>query len=220
MDLKTYPDSEMLMIELAQMLAGELENALLTHDRATLAVPGGTTPGPCFDALCAADLDWSRVTVMLTDERRVPVTSERSNERLVRERLLQSRAAAATFLRYLPDDDGALDDMQGRVADHLPIDVLLLGMGTDMHTASIFPNSPDLDAALTTHDPLVAVTPPDDLEPRVSLSMAALKGAMSVHVLIVGNDKKAALEKAQHAKPVDAPVAGILHDAMVHWAEG
>lgn len=219
MDLKTYPDSDMLMIELAQELAGELENALLTHETVSFAVPGGTTPGPVFDALCAADIDWSRVTVLLTDERRVPVTSERSNERLVRERLLTGRAAAATFLRYLPDDGAEVDAHHADVVAQLPIDVLLLGMGADMHTASIFPNSPDLETALTTHAPLVAVTPPDDLEPRVSLSMHSLRQAISSHLLIVGATKKDALEKARHLNAHEAPVAGILPGTVVHWAE-
>lgn len=219
MKLKIYPDTEMLMMELAQNLAGEIDSALMTHDTVSFAVPGGTTPGPVFDAMCAADLDWSRVNVILTDERRVPATSDRSNERLVRERLLTGRGAAANFIRYLPEGDAPLDDMQALIAPLLPVNVVLLGMGTDMHTASIFPNSDDLEMALTTQDPLVAVTPPDGLEPRVSLSMSALKNALSCHVLIVGADKRAALDKALHLKPHEAPVAGILHDATVHWAE-
>lgn len=219
MELNTYPDSELLMMQLAQRLAGELKNALLTHDTVTFAVPGGTTPGPVFDALCGADLEWSRVNVILTDERRVPATSDRSNERLVRTRLLSGRAAAANFIRYLPDGDDPLDAMNASIAPLLPINVVLLGMGADMHTASIFPNSEDLNTALTTDAPLVAVTPPDGLEPRVSLSMSALKGAMSCHILIVGADKRAALNKAQHLTSHDAPVAGVLPDAVVHWAE-
>ncbi|MEM6593972.1 MAG: 6-phosphogluconolactonase, partial [Pseudomonadota bacterium] len=87
MKMETYPDREMMMIDLAQHLAGELENALLTHERVSFAVPGGTTPGPVFDALCAAPLDWGRVHVMLTDERWVDERSDRSNTRLVKERL-------------------------------------------------------------------------------------------------------------------------------------
>ena len=72
MKLLEYPDAEMMMMNLADTLAGELKNILLTHDTASLAVPGGTTPGPIFDSLCGVDLDWARVHVMLTDERWVP----------------------------------------------------------------------------------------------------------------------------------------------------
>ena len=72
MDLIEYPDSEMMMIDLANRIAGELTTCLFEHDWASFAVPGGTTPGPMFDALSAADLDWRRVHVLLTDERLVP----------------------------------------------------------------------------------------------------------------------------------------------------
>ncbi len=84
MKLVEYPDAEMMMMDLADKLASELSSALRANDTASLAVPGGTTPGPIFDSLCAVDLDWSRVQVMLTDERWVPETSERSNTRLLR----------------------------------------------------------------------------------------------------------------------------------------
>ncbi len=99
MELVTYADSEMMMMELAQRLAGELRQALQSSDTASIAVPGGTTPGPIFDSLCGADLDWDRVSVMLTDERWVPEESPRSNTRLLRQRLLVGKAAVA---RYLP----------------------------------------------------------------------------------------------------------------------
>jgi 6-phosphogluconolactonase len=92
-------------------------------------------------------------------------------------------------------------------------------MGADMHTASIFPNSPDLSEALSTTAPLVAVQPPDGLEPRLSLSMSALKGAMSCHIVIVGPDKRAALDKALHLPPEQAPIAALLTNAIVHWTE-
>ena len=103
MKLLEYPDSEMMMMDLADTLAGELKNCLLIHDHASFAVPGGTTPGPIFDSLCAADLDWARVHIILTDERWVPETSDRSNTRLLRERLLTSRAAAATYVPLYAD---------------------------------------------------------------------------------------------------------------------
>ncbi|MEE4346502.1 MAG: 6-phosphogluconolactonase, partial [Paracoccaceae bacterium] len=79
MTLNEYPDREMLAINLANVLAGKLTATLMHEDRATLVVPGGTTPGPIFDALCDADLDWSRVDVMLSDERWVPQDDPRSN---------------------------------------------------------------------------------------------------------------------------------------------
>lgn len=217
MNLITYPDREMLFIDLANKLAGEIETALIHEDVVTLAVPGGTTPGPVFDELCAADLDWSRVRVLLTDERQVPSDHERSNERLIRERLLVNRAAAAEFVRLVPETDGT--DEIARLTALLPINVMVLGMGADMHTASLFPGSPDLPAALDKNaPPLMAVAASEGLEPRITLTAPVLNGAVSVHVLITGDEKKEALDRAQKASREEAPISLVLGAADVHWA--
>jgi len=222
MELTEYPDAEMMMIHLANVLAGELKNALLTHDRASFAVPGGTTPGPIFDALCGVELDWSRISVMLTDERWVPETSERSNTRLLRERLLIDKAAAAEYLPlYAPFDtpEEGIPALTDAIAPHLPISVMLLGMGADMHTASIFPGADRLLEALTTTDTLVPMRAPGAPEPRVTLSANVLNGALKRHIVIIGDEKRAALEKASGMLPEDAPVAAILQGTTVHWAK-
>ncbi|WP_439142723.1 6-phosphogluconolactonase [Pseudooctadecabacter sp.] len=221
MDFVEYPDAEMMMMDLASVLAGDLENVLLAQDRASFAVPGGTTPGPIFDALCAVKhIDWARVDVMLTDERRVPEDHERSNTRLIRQRLLQDAAAAANFVNIIPEDDAALAAKSESLAPHLPISVMLLGMGADMHTASIFPNSADVTHALGTDQALAFVQPPDGLEPRVTLSGGVLKGAMARHIVITGAAKREALERARGLSPEEAPIAAILAGSTVHWAEG
>lgn len=222
MNFVEYPDSDMMMIDLANTLAGEIENALFTHDTASFAVPGGTTPGPIFDALCAADLDWSRVHVMLTDERWVPEESERSNTRLLRQRLLVSRAAAAHYVPLYADapaPEDKLPDLAAALTPHLPVSVMLLGMGADMHTASIFPGADQLDLALHGTDRLVAMRAPGAPEPRITLSADVLKGAINRHLVIIGAEKRAALERAQGLTPDEAPVAAILANTTVHWAE-
>ena len=220
MHLETYPDSEMMMMDLANRIAGELNTCLFEHPWASLAVPGGSTPGPMFDALSAADLDWSRVHVFLTDERRVPADHPRSNERLVRERLLTGRASAAEFVRLVPETDADWANVRARLDKELPISILLLGMGADMHTASLFPGAPELGDALAQHAPsLMAITPPDsDLEPRLTLSARVLKGAMATHVLITGDEKRASVERARKLSPREAPIAAVLGSATVHWA--
>ena len=222
MEFIEYPDSDMMMMDLANVLAGEIENALFTHDTASLAVPGGTTPGPIFDALCAADLDWSRVHVMLTDERWVPETSERSNTRLLRERLLTNRAAAAKYVPLYgdaPPPEEKLPELAEALTPHLPISVMLLGMGADMHTASIFPGADQLDLALHGKDRMVAMRAPGALEPRITLSASGSKGAWNRHLGIIGTEKRAALEAARHLSPEEAPVAAVLPGTTVHWAE-
>lgn len=219
MRLTEYPDRDLLFVDLASRLASDLEDALLSNDRVTLAVPGGSTPGPMFDQLSAADLDWSRVDVMLTDERRVPADHERSNERLLRERLLVNRASAATFLRTVPDENKTMDRLNAALAARLPINVLVLGMGSDMHTASLFPGSPDLPGALAADAaPLMMVDASEGLEPRITLTGPVLASAISTHLLIAGSDKLTALNRAAELPPIDAPVSLVLKDAEIHWA--
>ena len=221
MDFKEYPDAELMMIDLANQLAGDLENALLTHDRVSFAVPGGTTPGPVFDTLSAVDLGWDRIDVMLTDERWVPETSDRSNTSLLRERLLVDKAASATLIPLYadaPTPEDKLPSLAAALDPLLPISVMLLGMCADMHTASIFPEADQLDAALNGSDNLVAMRAPGAPEPRITLSAKVLKGAMCRHIVIIGDEKRAALDKARHLKPHEAPVAAVLSGSTVHWA--
>ncbi|MEE3358547.1 MAG: 6-phosphogluconolactonase [Pseudomonadota bacterium] len=218
-----YADREMLALDLANLIAGELRTALSQSDSATLAVPGGTSPGPVFDDLCAVDLDWDRVNVMLTDERWVPEDSDRSNTRLLRERLLTDKAAAANLLPlYAPYDtpEEGLGELAKGIEAQLPLSVVLLGMGADMHTASIFPEADKLDEALAPNAPvLLPMRAPGAPEPRITLSAEALDGAMSKHILIFGAEKRAALENAKGKAPKDAPINAVLNGATVHWAE-
>lgn len=222
MNLHEYPDRELMMMALADRIAAQLGDALRGKERVTLCVPGGTTPGPIFDTLSDVALDWDRVVVFLSDERWVPEDHERSNARLVRQRLLRNRAAAATFLPLhadAPQPEDVIDDLARAIEPHLPIDVLLLGMGADMHTASLFPGADRLSDALADDAPvLVPMRAPGAPEPRVTLSAPVLAGAMHTHVVITGQDKREALERALKLPPQEAPVAVVLPEAEVHWA--
>jgi 6-phosphogluconolactonase len=223
MKLVEYPDLDMMAIDLAQVLAGELTATLTHEDRATLVVPGGSTPAPVFDSLCAADLEWDRVDVLLSDERWVPADHPRSNTRLLRERLLIGLAAKAHLLpMYAPADtpEQARGQLTQLIRPHLPISVALLGMGADMHTASLFADADNLSEALAPDAPiLVPAYPVGQPEPRVTLSARVLQGALSLHIVITGAEKRKALEKALHLPPEKAPVAAILENAIVHWVE-
>ena len=98
MEFVEYPDRDLLVMSLANNLAGDLRNALSNQERVSFVVPGGTTPGPVFDMLCAADIDWDRVDLMLSDERWVPNVSDRSNTRLLEQRMLVNQAVKAHLL--------------------------------------------------------------------------------------------------------------------------
>ncbi|MDK3018471.1 6-phosphogluconolactonase [Pseudodonghicola flavimaris] len=223
MKIVEYPDREMLAIDLATQLAGELKMHLMAHETAALAVPGGTTPGAVFDALCAADLEWERVHVLPTDERWVAPDHPRSNGRLIRDRLITHRAERAAFLPlWAPAEtpEQALAAITARIAPELPISVLLLGMGEDMHTASLFPGAAGLAEALAEDAAPLAVLRPDTVpEARISLSAPVLAGAMSKHLVLYGAGKRAALEKALTLPPEEAPVQAILQGTTVHWSD-
>lgn len=222
MTLTTYSDRDEMMLALSQRIAGELRQALDQKKRATFCVPGGSTPGPVFDMLSDVALDWDRVDVMLNDERWVDESSERSNTALLKRRLLVGKAAAATLVplyRDTPTPEEGLEALMPAVEAALPIDVLLLGMGGDMHTASLFPGADQLDLALSDRAPtLLAMRAAGAPEPRITLSAKALKTAINTHILIAGEEKRAALEVAQNASAKDAPVSVFLDDASVHWA--
>ena len=223
MKIQEYADREMLAIDLANTLAGELKTCLISHDHASFAVPGGSSPGQVFDALSGTSLDWGRVHVLPTDERWVPEGHERSNARLIRERLLTGQASGGVFVplyREGMEPEEALDDIGAALEPEMPISILLLGMGPDMHTASLFPGAPGLDAALAGKTGPVAVLRPETQpDVRISLTAPVLDGAMSKHLLIFGQDKREALERAMTMPPEDAPVQAVLTEMTVHWAE-
>ncbi|TDK50699.1 6-phosphogluconolactonase [Antarcticimicrobium luteum] len=222
MNFVDYPDREMLAIDLANCLAGELESYLLRHETVSFAVPGGTSPGAVFDALCAADLDWDRVHVFPTDERWVPADHPRSNARMICERLITNRAASARFLPLSAPGNApeeVLAAIEAMLLPELPISVLLLGMGTDMHVASLFPGAEGLQAALDPDAPVLTALRPETVpEPRISLSARVLDGALSKHLVIFGEEKRAALDRAMTLPPEEAPVQAILTGTTVHWA--
>mgnify|MGYP005847990281 CR=1 FL=1 len=233
--VQDYPDRDTLARGLAALVADQLRAAHASKHhapagarrRVTLAVPGGTTPGPFLRTLAATDLPWAEVDVLATDERQVPEFSERANSRLIRETLLQGPAAAARFVHFHALGarvEPLLHAIRTEVAAVLPIDVAVVGMGADMHAASLFPGAPGLAEALAPDaPPLVRVMPANQPEARVTLSAAALRGASVIHVLITGRDKRRALDDALADGPLEAaPVRAILSapcPVTVHYAD-
>ena len=217
-----YPDRELMMFSLADQLASDLNMALRQNARASFSVPGGTTPGQVFDILSGVNLEWDRVTVFPNDERWVPEDHERSNARLVRSRLLTGLAAAATYVPLYadtPEPEAAMDRLAAAISPHLPLSVLLLGMGADMHTASLFAGADRLAEALAADAPILMPMRAEAAgEPRVTLTARVLADAMAIHVIISGADKREAFERAQALPPEEAPVRAVLANATVHWA--
>lgn len=211
--LRRYPDRDAQGATLADDIARHLRHALQARGNASLLVPGGRTPVAFFTHLAQQDLDWSRITVGLTDERWVPPTDEASNLHLVRTHLLREKAATARLIglwNEAPDAaTSAARAWQQLGAVARPFDAVVLGMGEDGHFASLFPDDPASSQAL---DPdaepaCVATNAPTAPTQRLSLNLAALLQTRALYLLIAGGQKwdllLAALQPAP-AQPLPA----------------
>jgi 6-phosphogluconolactonase len=195
---------------LATHVAMVLRDAISARGVASLAVSGGKSPIPFFHALRAQKLSWDKVTITLADDRQVDESSPLSNAALVKRELLQEAAAAAHFVAITPMANITL-----------PLDMLILGMGQDAHTASLFPGQPmdGADIIAVTPDPL----PPEAPVARWSFSLTVLRNARNTALLINGNAKKAVLEDAmQHGDAARKPISALLKNPQnplhIYWS--
>jgi 6-phosphogluconolactonase len=172
-----------------------------------IAVSGGATPGPAYELAASLQPDWSRAELWFADERCVPPEDERSNDRLVRERLLdrlERRPAGEHRIRgELPAGEAA--DLYDRELEGVTLELALLGIGPDGHTASLFPNDPALDE-VTRRAAAVARADVD----RVTMTLPVLRGAASVAFLAVGADKADAIKRAFVDPPGPATPASLV----------
>lgn len=226
---KEFKDSPTLVAALAGQVADLLRSAIKERGQASLVVSGGSTPVPFFAALSALALDWRQVVVTLADERWVDPMDADSNEHLVRQHLLQNRAAVARFVGLKNE---ALSAVQGEkeCAERLallprPFDVLVLGMGKDGHTASLFPQAARLGEALNMDSGTLclAITPPAAPHERMTLTLPALLQSRQIILHLVGPDKRAVYERALAKGPVaEMPIRAVLGQAFapvtVFWA--
>ena len=221
-----YADGGALATGLAAAVASDLRSALAAKGGATLAVPGGSTPGPFLTALAAEELDWSKIAVCPTDERWAPPDHERSNERMIRATLMDA-GATPVFLPFwregiAPAEAAPL--VAEAFAPHLPLDVCVMGMGADMHCASLFPGGDGLAEAMDARSNAVIapLTAPGAPEPRITLTAARLAEAGRVYLLITGAEKRNAMLTAYvESNPLIAPVGAILRRAAhaeTHWS--
>jgi 6-phosphogluconolactonase len=224
------PDPLALAEALADEVATLLSAAVNERGRASLVVSGGETPKPFLVALSCRAVPWERVFVTLADERWVPPRDPASNERLVRENLLEGPAARAKFVGLKttePEPEDAEGDVEARLAVvPRPFDVVVLGVGSDGHTASLFPGAVNLDAALDPRRIATCTTihPPAAAHPRMTLTLHALASARRVYIHCTGAEKRAVLERARSpsADPRRTPVTAVLRTlgerATVAWA--
>lgn len=229
---REFPDAQSLAENLSERLAAALKDALDRDGVTSLAVSGGSTPKPLFDRLCAVPLPWRRITVTLADERWVDTDSPESNEFLVSTRLLTGRAAGAGFVglktRHATPEEGAREAEERLRAVPRPFGAVVLGMGRDGHTASLFPHADGLEAAL---DPasrrLVMPVKPGGAGaaalPRLTLTLHALMESRLIVLHITGAEKRSVYERALAGEDMlSMPVRAVLRQTRapveVWWA--
>jgi 6-phosphogluconolactonase len=222
-----FRDRLELAAALAAKVADRLTQAIAERGTALLAVSGGTTPAKFFAALSALPIAWDKVIVTLVDERFVPASSPRSNAGLVAANLLQNAAKAARFVplyhKAAGIEDAAASDEAALRSLPWPLDVVVLGMGPDGHTASFFPDADDLAKLL---DPasdriILPVHAASAGEPRLTLTLARIIDAGFIALHIEGEDKRTAFDGAVAPgprKPIRAVLDAASKPVEVFWA--
>lgn len=226
-ELHTFASRVDLAVALADAIAGRLAEAIEQRGGATLALSGGTTPAAMLRQLSKADIDWSKVTITLVDERFVPMDSARSNAKLVRETLLEGAANAAHFMPLYssaPSAEEAASAANNMVNTlRQPLDVVVLGMGNDGHTASFFPDAVELEDLLNTntHRLVEAVNAASAGEARLTLTLPPIAAARFIALHIEGAQKKATLDKALADGPA-LPIRRVMdatdRPVEIFWA--
>lgn len=213
-----FPSTDELNSRLAQRITQELQKGLETKGKASLVVSGGRTPLGLFKLLSQQTLDWDKVTITLADERWVDLHDESSNEKLVRENLLQGKAATANFVSLKSPAQTPFEgasDIEPRLNEMAkPFDVVILGMGDDGHTASLFPGATDLFPALDMKSGhlCMGMTPLTAPLDRITLTLPALLNSRQIFLHLVGEGKRAVYQQAQEGDDVnEMPVRSVLH---------
>jgi len=209
---------------LADEIVARLNRDVTSRGNASMAVSGGTTPGPLFDLLSERDARWDKVWITLSDERWIMTSEDGSNEHLVRTRLLRGKAASAHFVGLKTLDakakDGETKTDAAVVAIPRPFTIMLLGMGDDGHTASLFPHAPELKRTLSINDPAlvraVVAKGAEKTDERISLTLRAILDSEWIVLLIKGAEKRTAYEAAVAESDVaQMPVRAVLNQKAV-----
>ncbi|MCL1065588.1 6-phosphogluconolactonase [Shewanella olleyana] len=212
---KSFDTPSDLEAKLAEKIATQLQDAVDSRGKASLVVSGGSTPLKLFKLLSNKAIDWSDVYVTLADERWVDAEANDSNERLVREHLLQNRAASAKFRglknMFESPEKGCDMTIESLANFPKPFDVVVLGMGTDGHTCSWFPCSAELENAFTTDALCAAVNPTTAPHARITLSKGAILNSRQIYLHLVGESKLSVYRQALQADDVnEMPIRAVL----------
>ena len=200
-------------------------DAIEKRGKAVLALSGGSTPKSLFQALSHSKLPWQKVIITLVDERWVDVQDGDSNEYLVRSTLMDSYASKANFIGMKNGFESAHEGVMAcrqelDIIDEVSIDIVLLGMGEDGHTASFFPEADDLDTALTSRKSCVAITPPYAKHERMTLTLERLFRSEHIFLHIEGENKFKVFNRACEEGSIEAmPIRAFIQRELSPYLE-
>lgn len=217
-----FSNSKYLVQKLSTRIIDRLSDGIKRRGRASIAVSGGSTPVPLFQALSRLDLEWEKVVIILVDERWVDVSGNDSNEHLARTYLLQNKAASALFSGMKIPGKSA-EEAEQECADRyqsvpIPFDVVILGMGSDGHTASLFPGAENLTAAVNMHSDktCMSIIPAAAPHERMTLTLPAILNARDIIIHITGEEKRKVYDKAVSDGPSEEmPIRYVLRQKEV-----
>lgn len=220
-----FKNKDVLSKSLSDKVSYLLDKTISLSKDPWLVVPGGSTPVDFFDNLSSRNIDWNKVHITLTDERWVKTDSSISNEALVRNSLLKNKACAAKF-HGLKTNHGTISEAFYSIKKRLEIfekpDVLIVGMGLDGHTASMFPNDPNLAEyfSLVNTEIFSRVKNKDSEYERITLNYNYLSSARNIILLIHGLDKMEVLNKAmEENNPMKYPISVFFNNNLeVYWS--
>lgn len=225
-NFNAFDDKTSLESELADAIAKQLDQSITDQGRASIAVSGGSTPKALFAQLCQKAIDWEKVDVTLVDERWVATDSDQSNEKMLHATLLSDRAAKANFIGMKSScedvNDGVIHyNQQLQESIKQPFDIVILGMGPDGHTASWFPDAPEIDDALDPNNAsdTLATHPESQPMPRITLSFACVAKTKSIYLHITGSTKKQVLEASDAQLPIHRTLSQLSQAVDIYWAE-
>lgn len=205
--LDVFPTLDELIQQALTLILNRIHTAMEERGHCTLALAGGSTPKPLYEAIATQVLPWEKLHIFWGDERYVPADHPDSNQRMARLAWLDQVPIPESNIHPMPttsgdpNQDAAAHNTHLREFFHTPapevpsLDLILLGMGADGHTASLFPHTPALQAG----DRLVTVGDKDG-EPRLTFTPALINQARCVMFLVAGDNKQAAL--AQILAPI------------------
>lgn len=216
-----FETKESLISKLSKRIASYLEKSINENGKASLLVSGGSTPKPLFEKLSKIDISWDKVIISLVDERWVSSEHKDSNELLVKSNLLQNFAKKAKFVgMYLDGKDASeADEECSKIYKNsvYPFDVIILGMGGDAHTASLFPENERLNEAynLENENLCISIKPTTAPHKRMSLTLKAILSAKHIILHIEGEEKLKVYEEAISLDDkYKMPIASVLNQEI------